>query len=1000
MRSKPSNSTDKLYKLYHDFFIFQGGNSQLADKFASQMHQLFLTVGVHEITTIGMNYRDGIGDYVSQIYFIEKLTELCKFAPNVSMKHISLVSNQQLEIAKRVRSNKISENDVLEFNNPDFLQLNHDKTNLIGIPTSDQKLLVDKILDKSDFIFNLAIPLIVSNRTISLSEGSQYAPCSFGIHYESLQKNPMITSWCEYNFEGNKSTDRYYDGPMFSQFGMGLEANKKGIRFIDDIAVAMKKDKETLLNSLSKEKFKIPYNDKNIAQYIQDNSFATGYLQRKGASKGFVIMACQTSPKAGDMNMLVDISHFESILLDTAFIQAIIAAGFTHIVLPEGEFPLSNSEQKKPRSLRLFNFKGISNKDKMAFYVLSEMIAESGDTSLSELITAGLGNEALLPFFQPYLTGENPVIAMLEELPPKFEAMDETSLEPTTIYIEKTSDNRCFFYEIVSQNGDSLCEGVLKSSRDFPEDVARSSQSKDLLPPAILEIIQKKHANLNLDFNTPVRKMGEQKTPESLKMYIACIGNDLRYQIYDLRGHLKKGEVSRTELPIDFPKSTAEIIKSKDKYFPVLLDLLIKKGIIKEVDLVVNNPGVSTTYDELTDYLLSSREKIVTNQSFGNISLEGCDVEVNFSAKDIEIIKNNRKSICEQWRNFCNFLHKDRNEKNHFDALFVTYTFNHLLKNDCVDQCIEMVKLLNVGFLNMESLLHLAIKSGKFEAVKKIIEAKICDIDQPHSFNNYTPLHMAVHMNDSRVVKLLLENGANITCIDSNNLTAFNLAKTKKYQEVIKEFDAFNNPDLKAKSPEITQQTGESSQSITPTNIEPVIPVSAAPPLPARKARTMPTSHSFFGRETKRDNNLRIILRKTEKGLEQYSKNDHTHPESIMRCESLRALLKSGVNKYIKIIAVAALLNENIPAYKRGNRLVQHVKEQLGAAALTYLQTKAIPEAMKQAAIENFSQLQNIELAILEQAGKGIYSRDTMNDLDVLPSNFNMNDSGFMKKYF
>jgi ankyrin repeat protein len=105
-----------------------------------------------------------------------------------------------------------------------------------------------------------------------------------------------------------------------------------------------------------------------------------------------------------------------------------------------------------------------------------------------------------------------------------------------------------------------------------------------------------------------------------------------------------------------------------------------------------------------------------------------------------------------------------------------------------------MAKLLKADTLKNESLLHLAIKLNKTAAVQKIIEAKLCDINQPYPFNNYTPLHLAVHNNNADLVRVLLENGADTTCVDSNNLTALALAK-KKNLTLIDAFHGFKKLD-------------------------------------------------------------------------------------------------------------------------------------------------------------------------------------------------------------
>jgi hypothetical protein len=74
---------NELFDLYKDFFIFQGGTANKADVFARRMAELFSTIGYHNLVTFSMNLDDGIGDYVSQVYFIEKFNKLFKNLTNV-----------------------------------------------------------------------------------------------------------------------------------------------------------------------------------------------------------------------------------------------------------------------------------------------------------------------------------------------------------------------------------------------------------------------------------------------------------------------------------------------------------------------------------------------------------------------------------------------------------------------------------------------------------------------------------------------------------------------------------------------------------------------------------------------------------------------------------------------------------------------------------------------------------------------------------------------------
>ena len=65
-------------------FIFNSlpQNESNAQSFAEQMEHIF-SVHEHQLVTISSNISDGIGDYASHVYFIEKLTHLTADYKNI-----------------------------------------------------------------------------------------------------------------------------------------------------------------------------------------------------------------------------------------------------------------------------------------------------------------------------------------------------------------------------------------------------------------------------------------------------------------------------------------------------------------------------------------------------------------------------------------------------------------------------------------------------------------------------------------------------------------------------------------------------------------------------------------------------------------------------------------------------------------------------------------------------------------------------------------------------
>jgi hypothetical protein len=785
------NSNNELFQLYKDFFIFQGRNPDEADSFASKMATLFSTVGSHNIVTLSMNLDDGIGDYVSQVYFIEKFKKLTHHLPNVNLKNISFVSDQKLQTARFVRENKISEESVyiLKQNNNDESMSSY--ANIIGIPTSEtQQNNLANIIYNADFLFNIALGLGVDqNSKLIPGLGYSFCPCYFEIDVQNLKKNLFIESWKQYSFENLfasikiSQSDPSYEGPVFSETPMGLSSNQKGIRFIDNISFAAKEDKSDLIDSFSSKilnDLSSLKENQTLADYALNNSFAVGYLQDISATALFVILACELSPKKGDMNILINLSYFNSIKGEQSFIENIVALGFTQIQLSGSNdtIQLANCENKKRRILRLFDFKGISDMDKGCFYGLAEMIAASGDTSFSELISAGLTHlidSTALPFIQPYLTGASPTVSIINELPYELVLISDLP-NPKKINVEY-----CDTF-LICEFWDGKLEAIQykELNKNFPANESKLLEFKRDAINSLLEALIKKDRKyqtlelIDIGFSNTYMEFG--------KIFIEARNEGLRYKVYAPDYSSIDDTIPWSDLPEDFPKSNSKIIESKNKYLAILLKITSNRGHTKEREFFEET--TRERFSELKEYLqfLDS-----------HMAKRGQNLVINkFNQKEMVKFKENRQEIVHSWNEFCLFLNKKRNEKNHFNELFVRYTFHHLLKNDCIDECIELARLLKFNAFKSESILHLALKLNKKEAIQKIIDTNLSDINQAHSFNNYSPLALAVHYNVPEIVQLLIQNGVDQAWVDTNDLTALELAKKRGYLKI----SAFLEGDL------------------------------------------------------------------------------------------------------------------------------------------------------------------------------------------------------------
>lgn len=178
------------------------------------------------------------------------------------------------------------------------------------------------------------------------------------------------------------------------------------------------------------------------------------------------------------------------------------------------------------------------------------------------------------------------------------------------------------------------------------------------------------------------------------------------------------------------------------------------------------------------------------------------------------------------------------------------------------------------------------------------------------------------------------------------------------------------------------------------------IPSHASQITPIFGSKSDVSSLSIFPKE---DKSLGIILKTVVSLMTYYTDNKIGKGKGIVRCDSLKILLEGPqLNMSWKVIAVCAMLNNQIPSSIRGENLAFLFNKQLPENLKQYLKGEALPLAMKFLGIRHDTQLINIQHAILTRAAEGIYkSRDTINDKNVLPENFDMDaGSSFFSRMF
>jgi len=192
----------------------------------------------------------------------------------------------------------------------------------------------------------------------------------------------------------------------------------------------------------------------------------------------------------------------------------------------------------------------------------------------------------------------------------------------------------------------------------------------------------------------------------------------------------------------------------------------------------------STMEKMITDYCLIKNIKFNVYYNDSNYFMKKISDLVNIIKSNIFMIKFNLLMICFKLKTiFCvslkNFILTRMNEMN-------LSWFIQCVRSNNIN---SIILLLNDGF-NREKLnsfgdsLFISYKNKHLNLFKYLLG--IFDINIRDRYGN-TLLMEAIKKNDSEIVKLLINNGANVNINDSNGISAFNLAALRNRREILNE---------------------------------------------------------------------------------------------------------------------------------------------------------------------------------------------------------------------
>lgn len=148
-------------------------------------------------------------------------------------------------------------------------------------------------------------------------------------------------------------------------------------------------------------------------------------------------------------------------------------------------------------------------------------------------------------------------------------------------------------------------------------------------------------------------------------------------------------------------------------------------------------------------------------------------------------IHGKKDKICKSWEILCKFLYRERNADLTFKNMLVTWLFQHLIRENHIQDLIDLAESLGPDFSPLESLSQLAVKSGNIEAIRAIQDKKL-DHYKDYPFKQYSLFHLAVYSGDLAMLEFLCSrNDRESNAHLFNNPELFKIAKTKNFQEIM-----------------------------------------------------------------------------------------------------------------------------------------------------------------------------------------------------------------------
>lgn len=526
--------------------------------------------------TGGMVDDDSIGDFV-HLFDIYKFYDKYYEKHPIQFKLCSYV-NDQFGTIERIYKDQF---------HPSCFILN--KTGFDGEKFAKSRFLIVKTEDMEDeeqtqFIFNKSMDSFRDQEGII---NISFALDGFLLALLTMAKPPQafIQSLCEYHdaaeglYEG-KEIDKPF---IYDETFMGISDEAKGIKtneIIKELSKKDEKEKPSILESVSKKLLLDKLlNGKSSQEYLTTHSVACGYMQDNTDTENFILTSTATTTKKN-----VDIFVNTKLVSQEELLEKLKQLGVTSIEIVNNsgvvtqKMSVKEDEPKESaKTVRLIHFPGTSEADKEKWISLSDCVAASGDTSLSELISS-----RKFPVFASAYKGGMIQASFISELERK---------EPKPVeliqYLKFTAAERKKEFKSVCDFSRLNHPKILKQWQDCCDDIISKHDVASYLPKMIDHIIiasiirkgEEKEINALLAF------VPEWKFSDTNFIFVAIMSQntkilDLMKKIDSVKFHqlLNEKHPSQGKTPIDFAIKIKNIDMANK-----LLDLMREKLAPSEI---------------------------------------------------------------------------------------------------------------------------------------------------------------------------------------------------------------------------------------------------------------------------------------------------------------------------------------------------------------------------------------------------------------------------------